>query len=66
MVLDMAGVTMLSSAALSALVRTGKRTGDAGAKFRLASVPEPTMKLMQSVRLDNLVPIFTDVSAALR
>lgn len=64
MILDMGGVSMLSSAALSVLVRTSKK--GASSHVRLASVPEPTMKLLQSVKLDTIAPIFATVDAAMK
>lgn len=66
MVLDLAKATMLSSAALSAMVRTSKRMNGTGSRLCLAAVPEPTMKLLHSVRLDDLVPMFPSVEHALK
>lgn len=66
MVLDLEKVNMLSSAALSAMVRTSKRMNGAGSRLCLAAVPDPTMKLLHSVRLDDLVPVYPTVEHALK
>ncbi len=65
-VVDLAGTEMLSSAAISAMVRLNRITRKGGCKARLAAVPDPIMSLLKSVKLDDYIPVYASVSEAKR
>ncbi|MDX2116240.1 MAG: STAS domain-containing protein [Planctomycetota bacterium] len=64
-VVDMTGLEYLSSMGVSALIRLHRSMKEAGGKTALASVPDAMLKLLQSVKLDNLMPIYGKAADAL-
>lgn len=65
-VLDMSGTEMLSSRAISALIRLNRLLKESGGKARLAAVTAPIMALLKSVKLDDYIPVFISVDDAKR
>jgi anti-anti-sigma factor len=63
-VLDFSGLEYLSSMGVSALIRLHHGMKEIGGKVRMAAVPTPIMSLLQSARLDHLIPAFGTVEAA--
>jgi anti-sigma B factor antagonist len=63
-VLDLSGVTFVSSAGLGQLVHTGRTLGDRGAVLCLAGARRRVARLVQTVGLDGLIPIFKSVGEA--
>ena len=64
LILDMSATEMLSSRAISALVRLNRMMKESGGKARLAAVPPTIMNLLKSVRLDDYIPVFMSVDDA--
>lgn len=60
LVLDLGGVTFLSSAGLSVLVRTHKLASESsgGTKFRIVATSPATLRPMQLMGLDNDLAIY--------
>jgi anti-anti-sigma factor len=65
-VMDMSGTEMLSSRAISALIRLHKRLKEAGGKARLAAVPPAVMSVLALAKLDDYIPVFLTVDEAKR
>ena len=65
-VLDMSRTDMLSSLAISGMIRLHKRLKETGGKARLAAVPANIMTLLQSVKLDNYIPVYLTLDEATR
>lgn len=66
LVLEMSKLEYVSSRGLSVLIRVHRSMKEAGGKVRMAAVPTGVMQLLQSVKLDNLVPIFHTVEDAMK
>jgi anti-anti-sigma factor len=64
-VLDLAGITMLASAAMGALVAFRRDMGKAGSKVRLAALKPQVREAFRRAFLDKLFDIRDTVDAAL-
>jgi anti-sigma B factor antagonist len=64
-VLDMGGLTYMSSAGLGAMVSIHKKFSDAGRKLVLAGANTKVRKLLALTSLDRLIEITDDVGQAL-
>lgn len=65
-VMDMSATEMLSSRAISALIRLHKGLKAAGGKARLAAVPQAVMSVLAMAKLDDYIPVFHTVDEAKR
>lgn len=65
-VLDMSTTEMLSSLAISAMIRMHKGLKANGGKARLAAVPPNIMNLLAAVKLDNYMPVYLTAEEAKR
>lgn len=64
LVVDMAGVEMLSSRAISAMIRLHRLMKETGGKARLAAIPPAIHNLLKSVKLDDYIPVYMTVDQA--
>lgn len=65
LVLDITGVTFLSSAGLSALMRTNREAATANARFRVVANSPATLRPIQLMGLDQEFEVFADRAGAL-
>jgi len=65
LVVDLSDVTYIDSAGLAALIAAMQRVEDYGGKFLLAGLHHTILDLFESVRLDQVFQIFSNVAAAL-
>jgi anti-anti-sigma factor len=63
-VLDLSGVSYLSSIGMSALIRFQKRVREGGGALRLAGLSKMLLVLMERCRLERAFDIFPDTNAA--
>jgi anti-anti-sigma factor len=64
-VIDLTGVTFMSSAAMRVLVVTAKALREKGGKLVLAGPQGEVENTLKTVRLDTIISIVPDVSAAI-
>lgn len=65
LVVDLTAVTFLDSAGVTALVRASRRADAAEAALRLAVTAPAVLRVMNLVGIDQLVPVYPSVAAAL-
>jgi anti-sigma B factor antagonist len=64
LVVDLTGATFLDSAGVTALVRASRRAGASDAALRLAVTAPAVLRVLNLVGIDQLVPVFPSVAAA--
>lgn len=65
LVVDLTLVTFLDSAGVTALVRAARRASASEAKLRLAAATLPVRRVLDLVGIDQIVPVYPSVAAAL-
>lgn len=65
LVADLTSVTFLDSAGVTALVRASRRAGASEAELRLAVAAPPVLRVLNLVGVDQLVPVYPSVAAAM-
>jgi anti-sigma B factor antagonist len=66
LIIDLSGVKFISSSGLGQLVRFGRSLGARGAPLVLAGGRRSVMRLLQTVGLDSVMPMFGSVDEASR
>ena len=64
-VVDLTAATFLDSAGVAALVRASRRARTDGADLRVAAAESAVLRVLDLVGLDQLVPVYPSVEAAL-
>ena len=64
LVVDLSQTTFMSSGGFGLLVKWGKKVADRGGRVALLRPQPPVARLLRSIGLDEILPVFRDADAA--